>query len=150
MLNQVIRKTNVPANIKNAPDYAKNLADVAKKQLRTTNQRPIVQNPQIPPDITLKETVTETRFYFSPKATLAETLRSDFAMTQDSEGWYLTAAQGPAKLLEAQRAFGIPKVKQVKLKEVRISDYTGRASTIGDEIATSPIGSLPRKGRRPA
>jgi len=93
---------------------------------------------------------TETRFYFTAKATLAETLRTDFAMTQDSEGWYLTAAQGPAKLLEAQRAFGIPKVKQVKLKEVRISDYTGRAGTIGDENATSPIGSLPRQGRRPA
>jgi hypothetical protein len=101
-------------------------------------------------DLPVDQSVTETRFYFNAKATLAETLRGDFAMTQDSEGWYLTAAQGSTKFLEAQRAFGIPKVKQVKLKEVRISDYTGRASTIGDENATSPIGSLPHQGRRPA
>ena len=94
--------------------------------------------------------MAETRFYFTPKATDTASLVNDFKMTQDSQGWYITESQGPAVVLEAQRAFGIPKIKEVKLKEVRISDFTGRAGTIGDENATSPIGSLPRKGRRHA
>ena len=99
-------------------------------------------------ELPLEQPVTETRFYFTPKATVTTSLRNDFNMTQDREGWYITESQGPAVVLEAQRAFGIPKIKQVKLKEVRISDFTGRAGTIGDENATSPIGTLPRKGRK--
>ncbi len=92
----------------------------------------------------------ETRFYFTVKATLAESLRDDFAMTQDRDGWYISEDQGPAKILEAQRAFGVPKIKEVKLKEVRISDYTGRAGTIGDDNTASPIGSIAKRGKKHA
>jgi len=135
LINQVVNAVTAPN------PNAQNIATMAPQMLRQNPQQ-AVQAQQAP------QGVVETRFYFTPKATDTASLRNDFKMTQDSQGWYITESQGPAAVLEAQRAFGIPKIKEVKLKEVRISDFTGRASTIGDENATSPIGSLPRKGRK--
>ena len=135
LINQVVNAVTAPN------PNAQNIATMAPKMVRQNPQQ-AGQAQQAP------QGVVETRFYFTPKATDTASLRNDFTMTQDSEGWYITESQGPAVVLEAQRAFGIPKIKQVKLKEVRISDFTGRAGTIGDENATSPIGSLPRKGRK--
>jgi len=94
--------------------------------------------------------VNETRFYFYPKATDASTLVNEFKLTKDNQGWYLTESQGPAAVLEAQRAFGIPKIKEVKLKEFNLAAFSGSAAIKGDDNVLSPIGSKALKGRKHA
>jgi len=53
-------------------------------------------------------------------------------------------------VLEAQRAFGIPKIKEVKLKEFNLAAFSGSAAIKGDDNVLSPIGSKALKGRKHA
>jgi hypothetical protein len=52
----------------------------------------------------------ETRLYFRTVATLAESLEQDFGMRQDEQGWYLTPRSGRQRILDAERAFGEPRI----------------------------------------
>ena len=92
----------------------------------------------------VESSVTETRLYYTVAATLKESLAIDFSMKQDATGWYLTPESGRAAIMEAHRAFGVPKVKQVKLKEFNHNPnvITGAQNNI------SPIGSIARNIRK--
>ena len=54
--------------------------------------------------------INETRMYYNVISTPATNLRKDFGMRKDSFGWFLTEASGPKNIMEAQRAFGAPKL----------------------------------------
>lgn len=54
--------------------------------------------------------IMETRLYFNVIGTTPAELRKEFGMRKDRNGWFLTAESGKTKVLEAQRAFGTPKI----------------------------------------
>ena len=56
--------------------------------------------------------LSEQRLYFRTVATLAESLEHNFGMQKDDKGWYLTARSGRQRILDAERAFGTPQIKQ--------------------------------------
>jgi hypothetical protein len=128
---------------KNALDYSN-----ANKELIDAIENWVVKNPPAAPSkvqqgVTKVQDLAETRLYYTIKATLTESLINDFNMKQDTDGWYLTTESGRYSILEAHRAFGAPKIKEVKLKEVNINlaDFTGSAATVGSQNNISPIGS---------
>jgi hypothetical protein len=128
---------------KNALDHSN-----ANKELIDAIENWVVKNPPAAPSkvqqgVTKVQDLAETRLYYTIKATLTESLINDFNMKQDTDGWYLTTESGRYSILEAHRAFGAPKIKEVKLKEVNINlaDFTGSAATVGSQNNISPIGS---------
>jgi hypothetical protein len=57
-----------------------------------------------------EEKVFESRLYYNVIGTSSAELRKEFGMRKDRNGWFLTADSGKARVMEAQRAFGTPKM----------------------------------------
>jgi hypothetical protein len=57
-----------------------------------------------------EEKMFESRLYYNVIGTSPAELRKDFGMRKDPSGWFLTADSGKARVMEAQRAFGVPKM----------------------------------------
>jgi len=54
--------------------------------------------------------IMETKLYYNVIGTSPAELRKEFGMRKDRNGWFLTAESGKDRVLEAQRAFGTPKI----------------------------------------
>jgi hypothetical protein len=78
----------------------------------------------------------ETRMYYNVVGTSANSLRKEFGMRKDANGWYLKEDSGRRCILEAHRAFGTP-----LLKEYDLAAYTGSTQVQGSDNVISPIGS---------
>jgi hypothetical protein len=85
---------------------------------------------------------TESRLYYNVVGTSAPELRKYFGMRHDRRGWFLGESSGRNRIMDAQRAFGSP-----KLIEYSISDATGGADTLGPDNVISPVGSVPKSQR---
>ena len=83
-----------------------------------------------------------SRLYYNVVGTSAPELRKDFGMRHDRQGWFLSESSGRNRIMDAQRAFGSP-----KLVEYSISDATGGAATLGPDNVISPVGSVPKSQR---
>ena len=83
-----------------------------------------------------------SRLYYNVVGTSAPELRKDFGMRHDRRGWFLSESSGRNRIMDAQRAFGSP-----KLVEYSISDATGGAATLGPDNVVSPVGSVPKSQR---
>jgi len=85
---------------------------------------------------------TVSRLYYNVVGTSAPELRKDFGMRHDRRGWFLSESSGRNRIMDAQRAFGSP-----KLVEYSVSDATGGAATLGPDNVVSPVGSVPKSQR---
>lgn len=85
---------------------------------------------------------TVSRLYYNVVGTSAPELRKDFGMRHDRRGWFLSESSGRNRIMDAQRAFGSP-----KLVEYSISDATGGAAQLGPDNVISPVGSVPKSQR---
>ena len=85
---------------------------------------------------------TVSRLYYNVVGTSAPELRKDFGMRHDRRGWFLSESSGRNRIMDAQRAFGSP-----KLVEYSVSDATGGAATLGPDNVISPVGSMPKNQR---
>jgi hypothetical protein len=92
-------------------------------------------------DSGLKES-TVSRLYYNVVGTSAPELRKDFGMRHDRRGWFLSESSGRNRIMDAQRAFGSP-----KLVEYSVSDATGGAAQLGPDNVISPVGSVPKSQR---
>jgi len=74
----------------------------------------------------------------------AHTVREwkDFGMRHDRRGWFLSESSGRNRIMDAQRAFGSP-----KLVEYSVSDATGGAAQLGPDNVISPVGSVHKSQR---
>jgi len=85
---------------------------------------------------------TVSRLYYNVVGTSAPELRKDFGMRHDRRGWFLSESSGRNRIMDAQRAFGSP-----KLVEYSVSDATGGAAQLGPDNVISPVGSVPKSQR---
>ena len=85
---------------------------------------------------------TVSRLYYNVVGTSAPELRKDFGMRHDRQGWFLSESSGRNRIMDAQRAFGSP-----KLVEYSVSDATGGAAQLGPDNVVSPVGSVPKSQR---
>ena len=85
---------------------------------------------------------TVSRLYYNVVSTSAPELRKDFGMRHDRQGWFLSESSGRNRIMDAQRAFGSP-----KLVEYSVSDATGGAAQLGPDNVVSPVGSVPKSQR---
>jgi hypothetical protein len=85
---------------------------------------------------------TVSRLYYNIVGTSAPELRKDFGMRHDRRGWFLSESSGRNRIMDAQRAFGSP-----KLVEYSVSDATGGAAQLGPDNVISPVGSVPKSQR---
>lgn len=85
---------------------------------------------------------TVSRLYYNVVGTSAPELRKDFGMRHDRRGWFLSESSGRNRIMDAQRAFGSP-----KLVEYDLAANNGDAATLGPDNVISPIGTVP-KGQR--
>ena len=85
---------------------------------------------------------TVSRLYYNVVGTSAPELRKDFGMRHDRRGWFLSESSGRNRIMDAQRAFGSP-----KLVEYSVSDATGGAAQLGPDNVVSPVGSVPKSQR---
>jgi len=82
---------------------------------------------------------TVSRLYYNVVGTSAPELRKDFGMRHDRRGWFLSESSGRGRIMDAQRAFGSP-----KLVEYDLAASNGAAATLGPDNVISPIGTVPR------
>jgi len=66
----------------------------------------------------------------------------DAIARHDRRGWFLSESSGRNRIMDAQRAFGSP-----KLVEYSVSDATGGAAQLGPDNVISPVGSVPKSQR---
>ena len=85
---------------------------------------------------------TVSRLYYNVVGTSAPELRKDFGMRHDRRGWFLSESSGRNRIMDAQRAFGSP-----KLVEYSVSDATGGAAQLGPDNVIGPVGSVPKSQR---
>ena len=85
------------------------------------------------------EDMAEGKEYYTVTGTDSVSLRRDFNMAKDRNGWYLREGATPKQKLEAFRAFGSP-----KLKEFNLAAFSGGTQTKGDDNVISPVGSQTR------
>ena len=85
------------------------------------------------------EDITEGKEYYTVTGTDSVSLRRDFNMSKDRNGWYLREGATPKQKLEAFRAFGSP-----KLKEFNLAAFSGGTQTKGEDNVISPVGSQTR------
>jgi hypothetical protein len=85
------------------------------------------------------EDMAEGKEYYTVTGTDSVSLRRDFNMSKDRNGWYLREGATPKQKLEAFRAFGSP-----KLKEFNLAAFSGGTQTKGDDNVISPVGSQTR------
>lgn len=83
-----------------------------------------------------------TRLYYNVVGTSERELRKEFGMRHDRRGWFLSESSGRNRIMDAQRAFGSP-----KLVEYDLAAGNGSAATLGPDNVISPIGTVP-KGQR--
>lgn len=86
------------------------------------------------------EDIGEGKEYYTVMGTDSASLRRDFNMSKDRNGWYLREGATPKQKLEAFRAFGSP-----KLKEFNLAAFSGGTQTKGDDNVISPVGSIPNR-----
>ena len=82
---------------------------------------------------------TVSRLYYNVVGTSGPELRKDFGMRHDRRGWFLSESSGRGRIMDAQRAFGSP-----KLVEYDLAANNGDAATLGPDNVISPIGTVPR------
>lgn len=82
---------------------------------------------------------TVSRLYYNVVGTSGPELRKDFGMRHDRRGWFLSESSGRGRIMDAQRAFGSP-----KLVEYDLAASNGAAATLGPDNVISPIGTVPR------
>ena len=80
-----------------------------------------------------------SRLYYNVVGTSGPELRKDFGMRHDRRGWFLSESSGRNRIMDAQRAFGSP-----KLVEYDLAASNGAAATLGPDNVISPIGTVPR------
>ena len=85
------------------------------------------------------EDMAEGKEYYTVTGTDSVSLRRDFNMAKDRNGWYLKEGATPKQKLEAFRAFGSP-----KLKEFNLAAFSGGTQTKGEDNVISPVGSQTR------
>ncbi len=85
------------------------------------------------------EDIVEGKEYYTVTGTDSVSLRRDFNMAKDRNGWYLKEGATPKQKLEAFRAFGSP-----KLKEFNLAAFSGGTQTKGEDNVISPVGSQTR------
>jgi len=85
------------------------------------------------------EDIAEGKEYYIVTGTDSVSLRRDFNMAKDRNGWYLREGATPKQKLEAFRAFGSP-----KLKEFNLAAFSGGTQTKGEDNVISPVGSQTR------
>jgi len=83
-----------------------------------------------------------SRLYYNVVGTSERELRKEFGMRHDRRGWFLSESSGRNRIMDAQRAFGSP-----KLVEYDLAAGNGSAATLGPDNVISPIGTVP-KGQR--
>ena len=85
------------------------------------------------------EDIAEGKEYYTVTGTDSASLRRDFNMSKDRNGWHLKEDATPKQKLEAFRAFGSP-----KLKEFNLAAFSGGTQTKGEDNVISPVGSQTR------
>ena len=85
------------------------------------------------------EDMAEGKEYYTVTGTDSVSLRRDFNMSKDRNGWYLKEGATPKQKLEVFRAFGSP-----KLKEFNLAAFSGGTQTKGEDNVISPVGSQTR------